>query len=472
MDERINEEIAEHSGREDSHLFPLPERNWTWKPRIAATLEKDKASAAGNAFYEVFCGGSNADSSSSSESETSFDNASVQSTESKELRIGMCMTHANTLWVSKHKGLFRNKDNAKLFEADIEYTLKSCPHINVLSWMKEFLKLKWASREKNAVEAWLKEWSEDLLTWVEMNQEDVSPLMSMNPCYNNALERGNANNKDDLGRLKTNATDMVKLLCTNIVEAESRADVRYHNALKRRSNTGRNNAPRNQVFFKTCYDELQKFDNNIGNFLSVTFNFASIQDDIPHGSFVILSRRGEMDCKNHEKWTASKDQPSPDDFLKFLNGRNQIVSWVDDYKDIIRQRPTLKKLLLDQKCAFDTLDDYLRTFHVIVPIRHDKKNSNKPVNAAIKHWLEMMSVTDLPVVAFDDLLKRNADDGLVACNCRSYFHYGICTHTFCILTQRNIITGYIPTLDPTPLAKRGLQDKKMGSGKSASLKKD
>jgi hypothetical protein len=450
--------------REDSEgLFPKPTVDWVFRPRVAFTLMKDKSSAAGNAAEEVFC-------------PDEIDNDD-ESFDSIEYRGGMCFTHANLRWVSNNNGKFKKQKNTTLFQHDLDYKIKFCPHINIVETMKQLFYKKWISKgEQDAVAAWKKEWHCDRLTLVELNEEDVNPLYASNPCTNNGLESTNNINKLFLGREKVPVTEFVSTLCQEIIEPESRADVRYHNELKRRSSHKtkdggeRNKAVRNIAFLKQCQQELKKDSEGIGNFLNLHFAFRSHAHSIPSGSFIILSRKGETDARSHPNWDQNDNKVTTRDYERFLSNK---VEWVEHFKRIIK---TPLQVVEELDLDLEEVHDYLNTFHIIRPIIHDTGEKGATVNMAIAHFLELMKVSGIPTESVDDVLLRDKRKGLVACTCATYLHYIVCIHTFCILKKRCVVTGWIPThgLDPTSLAHRGGSNaaKAMGTGKSASLKRD
>jgi hypothetical protein len=192
-----------------------------------------------------------------------------------------------------------------------------------------------------------------------------------------------------------------------------------------------------------------------------------VTHSIPPGSILILSRKGEKDAQDHSKWQQHKDILSTRDYHHFFS---KDVNWVNHFKMIIR---TPEKAVEELELSLDEIHDYLKTFHIVRPIQHDKRNKSSTINTAIGHFLEFMKVSGIPTITCESLMTRDKNDGLVACTCSTYLHYVMCIHSFCILKKRGIIKGWIPTLDPTPMAKRGGHSKKaMGSGKSALLNSD
>jgi len=450
-------ESFRYAKRDDGEGLMLePTEDFVFRPSGILSLMKDYSSAASSAAQEVFCNGADGDF---------------------EIRIGMCHTHASLRWVSNHKPSFANaKKNACNFQKDLDYAIKDCPHVKLVGTMKHLFYKKWLKLgEREIVDAWRKVWHDVKICRVEMNQEDVNPLRGGNPADNNALESSNNSNKNNLDRTRVPVTELVDNLAKNILSLESVADTRYQSKLKNRSNhKGRNGkerfnrAIRNQDFFDGCYEETVKDEEGIGNFMNIQFKLRPAGEyEVPIGSVMILSRKGERDCLGDEDWLQrSSEKATPRDFTVFLRK----AEWVDHFKMILHD-PDGAVASLD--LSFASLHDYLKTFYVISPIKHDPDDLTCSVNLAIRHWLEMLKLSKMPVLSFDQIMDRDPMDGLVSCTCGTYFHYMICTHTFCILKRNGIITDWINTLDPTPMRKKtGSMKKKMGAGKKSSLSKN
>ena len=187
-------------GREDRFAVPvvLPGESYVWETPYLVLL-KDKAQAATKTVKEVF--------------------------PDSEIHEVMCATHASIIWFSKNTSKFWNpQGNRPLCIANISYRYKVLGHINFVPYARRLMLEKWVQvyKEPQVAHNWRNVWGSDILTQVESNQAHLSPLREAIPCDNNALEAGNAADKESLVYKKSSLFDFVGNLDDNIIAPASR----------------------------------------------------------------------------------------------------------------------------------------------------------------------------------------------------------------------------------------------------------
>ena len=362
----------------------------------------------------------------------------------------MCVTHASIIWFSKNTCKFWNpQGNRPLCIADINYRYKVLGHINFVPYARRLMLEKWVQvyKEPQVAHDWRNVWGSDILTRVESNQLHLSLLRGAIPCDNNALEAGNAADKECLVYKKSSLFDFVGNLDKNIIAPASRQDTLYEGRLKGRSNTQRMNlAVYNIKYFEQCRIVEKTDQKGRPTFLFLVFKYTDVENDVPAGSFLVAGRH----CLTEMRATPGVEEEV---FLckkackRWLGGHGN-DRWVNIYKRIIRE-PEL--MTSDPLMTFDVLCGWDKCFHIIRPIVPD---NGGPVEDAICYYVEWMThINNFPMLKSDEIIAKK-QNGLVSCSCFAYQHYCFCKHTFLIGKRRGIFLGYPPTMDPTPINKR------------------
>ena len=118
-----------------------------------------------------------------------------------------------------------------------------------------------------------------------------NPLCGAIPCDNNALEAGNAADKESLVYKKSSLFNFVGSLDRNIIAPASCQDTLFEGQLKGRLDTQRLNlAVYNIKYFEQC--RLVEKANMKGKptFLFMTFKYTAKDNNVPEGSFLIADR--------------------------------------------------------------------------------------------------------------------------------------------------------------------------------------
>jgi len=402
---------AERADR-NAILYPFPEEgeDWKWEPRGVLTVEKDAALAATNAIADVWPG--------------------------VTIREGMCHTHANLRWFSKHKGLLKNLENEKKMSEDLHYGLREAPHVAIVPVLRKLMLKKWTTQYREPVVAakWSASWGDSIITRVEMNAVEVSPLRGGIPCDNNAVESGNYTDKTALNYNRPSIVHFVPTL-VGVLNSKSKTDLVYNGKMKKRQKT-KFSGIHHRDFYQRCWDINARHEHDKPTFLSLQFCFTSAAHDIPVGSVIVAGDR----CIGDLGTMDDVDVDSIRECKEFLR-RNK---WVKVFKAFLKNPELVTE---DQDWSFDELNDWCKTFHVLRPLVADGGH----VEQAITHLHAMLSYNNIPMMPLEDLLELREDEGLVSCTCKKYLHYCMCPHSFLTALRRGIIKGYPPTLDPTPV---------------------
>ena len=426
-------------GCEDRFSAPvvLPGERYVFETPYIILL-KDKAQAATNAIKEVF--------------------------PDSEIHECMCMTHASIIWMSKNTHKFCRPDvHRPECIADLNYRYKVLGHVNLVKVARRLMLEKWVQvyKEPQVAHDWRNSWGEDILTRVESNQQHLCPLRGAIPCDNNALEAGNAADKESLVYRKASLFEFAGNLETSIIAPASKQDTMFEGRLKGRSNNQlkMNLAVYNIKYFEQCRHIERADARGKPTFLHLCWNYTDEENDVPKGSYLLAGRHCLTEMRSYAG--IEEDLLCKKACRRWLGGHGS-DKWVNIYKRIIREPEYMSS---DPCMTFDVLCGWDKCFHIIRPIVPD----DGPVEEAIKYYVDWMTnVNKFPMVSAREVIARG-EKGLVSCNCFAYQHYCFCKHTFLILRKRGIYFGYPPTMDPIPVNKRkreGLQ-KEAGAPKHA-----
>jgi hypothetical protein len=407
--------------REDRFLLPdrRPGERWVWKPRKKLILMKDAAAAATNAAAKVW--------------------------PDAEVHEAMCNSHANIRWFSNNAGKFNDgKANRKNSGKDIENGFKNLGHINLVEVQKRKMIQKWKEQYKETVVAdhWYESWGRSVITRVETNSEDLSPLRGGIPCDNNAVEGGNGSDKKALDFKKFSLFVFLNEVSTELVENASRLDVKYECPLKNAcGKNGRNKSVFTMAYFEHCYsiDELDKAGKP--TFLSLQFSYTDDTNDVPRGSMLIAGEH----CLNEMRHLGMEETSSDIKAArKYLSSTSRASpGWVKIFKNVVAYPEEVCGEL-----SFDQISNWNKTFHIVRPIVPD---NGGPIEKAVRHYVQWLKTEcGFPIMEVDEILSKGKK-GLVSCTCTDYMHCIFCKHSYLILKKRQIFLGYPERLDPFPV---------------------
>ena len=415
--------LNEH-GREDRFVVPslFPGEDYVFDADHIIVV-KDKAQAATNAIGNVFNG---------------------------KVYEAMCVTHASIRWFSVNASKFHDIANKNRCVNDINHAYKILGHVNFVEVGRRLLMEKWVNvyREPLVARDWLASWGSDHLCRVENCAEHLCPLRGGIPCDNNALEAGNAADKESLVYKKSNLFDFVDNVATKIIHPASMMDTMFEGRLKNRTQTRMNTAVYNINYFKgiagtECLD-MKGFP----TYMFLQFDYIDIANDVPKGSFLVAGAHclAEMRCVEGIDNRVFEDKKLAKKWLAGT-GRDPL-SWVNIYKNIVKDP---EHMTSDSWHTFDVFNGWNKCFHIVRPIIPDNGGRTE---RAIRYYVEWMTdINHFPMISPDEVVSRK-HKGLVSCNCFAYLHYCFCKHTFAVLRKRKIILGFPPTMFPVPVNKR------------------
>ena len=418
------DKVNEH-GRE--HRIPVPitlpgEDDWVLDtPHIV--LLKDKAQAATNAVKAVF--------------------------PVSKVHEAMCLTHASIRWFSTNSNKFDNIRHKNPCITDLQHRYKILCHVNLVKEGRRLMLLKWVNTYKEPLVArdWDTSWGKDTLSRVENCQVHLTPLRCGIPCDNNALESGNARDKEAVFYKKVSLFEFVDTVATEIVRPTSKQDTRFEGRLKSRSFSRLNDAVYNMKYFAEIGAAETLDYKGFPTFLHLQFDYTDEANDIPDGSFLLASEQCIKEMRSISGVPPSVFA-SKKECRKWLGKPNCPDSWVNIFKRLIRRT---EEMASDPFMTFDVFCGWSQCFHIIRPIVPDNGGA---VERAIRYYVDWMgSINHFPILTPDEVVAKGRK-GLVSCTCSSYLHYCFCKHTFCILKRRGIFKGYPPTMCPIPVNKR------------------
>ena len=433
--------LNEH-GREDRFEVPslFPGEDYVYDADYVIVL-KDKAQAATNAIADVF---------------------------QAEVYEAMCVTHASIRWFSVNASKFHDIRNKNRCINDINHAYKILGHVNFVEVGRRLLMEKWVNeyREPLVARDWLASWGNDHLTRVENCAEHLSPLRGGIPCDNNALEAGNAADKESLVYKKSTLFDFVDNVSTKIIHPTSMMDTMFEGRLKNRSHTRLNSAVYNIKYFKDIAGTECLDYKGYPTYLYLQFDYVDVANDVPKGSILMAGAHCLTEMRSVE---VLDDKVFEDKKLakRWLAGAGRDpCSWVNIYKNLVKDPGYITS---DELHTFDVFSGWNKCFHIIRPIVPD---DGGPTETAIRYYVEWMSnINQFPMVSADEVVARK-HKGLVSCNCFAYLHYCFCKHSYSVLKKRKIILGFPPTMFPVPVNKRKRAGRPKDIRRGEALNKD
>jgi len=197
--------------------------------------------------------------------------------------------------------------------------------------------------------------------------------------------------------------------------------------------------------------------------MNVCFGFKRENDGFPDKSGICLSRKGFNDCVKSEEWDDENEgELTPRRFKSFLRAQG----WLKTYENLLINPEEAAKIEKENEneLDFDLLQDYLTTFHCLIPVKY----SDWEGEMAVRHWLEMLRLSRIPTMSFAEIQRQKKT--LYSCNCSTYMHYMMCVHAFCTMKACGAITGWPKTMDPTPIVNLIPKRKAAGRPNSATKK--
>ena len=429
--------LNEH-GREDR--FEVPNVDYYVYDTEYVILLKDKAQAATNAIAEVF--------------------------PDSEIHEAMCAVHASIRWFSAHAAKFVEYGHKNMMISDINHHFKVLGHINFVAVCLRLMIEKWVQylKEPTIARDWFASWGKDFLTRVQNCQEHLCPLRCGIPTDNNALEAGNAADKEALVYKKSSLFEFVDQVSTKIIRPTSLNDTLFEGRLKTRSFTKMNTAVYNIKYFKAILQAETLDYKGIPTYHHLQFKYTDVANDIPKGSFLVAGRFCMTELR--------KVKDVPEEVFQDKEAAKKFLdcgtpdSWVNIYKGLVSDT---EDMCTDPFMTFDLFCGWDKCFHIIRPIIPD---DDGPVEAAIRYYCEWMSeINNFPMISADDVVSKGRK-GLVSCTCKGYLHYCFCKHTFAILKRRKIYLGFPPTMFPVPVNKRKRAGRPKNAVRGEALNKD